>query len=101
MALLRINTNLTHGESDFHTQAAITHRGQAHFAGTGPAGMTFGSCVLYGGGKGNRRQPCRKFRELTGKAGPLLPKDAQSCKYYEGTGVAPISQAFGMGEKAC
>lgn len=78
MALLRINTNLTHGESDFHTQAAITHRGQAHFAGTGPAGMTCAKCTLHG-----HKGRCEAFKRLMQKAGPQVPADAAACKYFE------------------
>lgn len=100
MSLLGINPKLTHGPGDFHAQAAVTHRGQAHFAGTGPAGAICGSCSHYGGGKENGRQPCRKFRDLTGKTGPVLPKDASACKYFEANGARPIAAEFGMGGDA-
>lgn len=53
-----------------------------------------------GGGKGNGRQPCRKFRDLTGKTGPVLPKDASACKYFEANGARPIAAEFGMGGDA-
>jgi hypothetical protein len=68
---------------DVERRIDLTHRGQAHWAGTGPEGATCASCRLLvqrRGGKGR----CLQFtRLMRGREGPLIPATAASCKLYE------------------
>jgi len=75
-------------------QIRSTHKGQAHFGNSGPFGATCGECVFLGyyqqhfnkAGdliKSTHRGGCKKFHELTGKHGELVPANASACKYFE------------------
>lgn len=79
-------------------KALITHKGMAHFAGTGPAGTFCRGCKFWkesgnvshlyysSGGKHGARlkpHPCQKFKHLTGSIGPGVPHNARSCKYFD------------------
>jgi hypothetical protein len=94
MARLNLTSNLTQGDPVFDHQIQATHRGQAHFANTGPFGATCGECALLGyyqqhfnktGDviKATHRGGCQKFYELTGKHGPIVPKHVPACKYFK------------------
>jgi hypothetical protein len=80
----------------FASQVAQTHPGMAHFAGTGPAGLSCRSCTNWqpftpdwygtnGKHKGQPKpQPCRAYTKYTmGQIGPKVPHDARACKHFE------------------
>ena len=72
-----------------------TKPGQAHWAGTGPAGKTCGQCSHLGyweqvrNGTGDtvysRRRTgcCAKFFQLTGKHGAVIPPGAGACRHFQ------------------
>jgi hypothetical protein len=86
---------LTSDPSDVHEHGIRgSHCGQAHFANTGPFGATCGDCVFLGYYQQRRnktgdtthavyRGGCKKFHELPGKHGPIVPANASACKYFE------------------
>jgi hypothetical protein len=77
MTLLRDIDHLTRDQA---TNAGyFTHRGMAHFAGSGPAGKCCRDCAHFGVNKANR---CQQFKTLTGKYGPPIPGDALSCRHF-------------------
>jgi hypothetical protein len=92
---LNLTPYLTRGYSDvLEHQIRTTHPGQAHFANTGPFGATCGECSLLGyyqqirnnAGdtvKAIHRGGCKKFYELTGNHGPVVPADAAACRHFE------------------
>jgi hypothetical protein len=60
-----------------------SYNGQAHFARTGPEGKLCRECDHLFSGR------CRVFAKLQGSWGPVLPSDAQACRYFSplrGTG---------------
>jgi hypothetical protein len=73
--------------------------GMASFHGTGPLDKTCGDCVFrgyyrqvstrkrdYPGDNGLRTVKvggCEKFRQLTGRHGPVIQRDWHACKYFE------------------
>ena len=74
-------------------QIAKTRPGMAHWAGSGPFGRTCGDCsyLTYWQQIRNtadnivgtkRRHGCAKFRELTDRHGPVVPKHAEACRYF-------------------
>jgi hypothetical protein len=95
MARLNFLPHLTSGYSaELDHQINTTHAGQAHFANTGPFGATCGECAFLGYHRQHRNANgdnvkathhggCAKFHELTGKHGPVVPKDAAACKYFQ------------------
>lgn len=95
MAGLNLNEHL-HRTSPVDRLAAMTHAGQAHFAGTGPAHTTCRECVFFSwvgtggwtsvnGKHAGAPKPacCAKFRDLTGGQGGKVPHDAAACKYFQ------------------
>ena len=71
-----------------------TKPGQAHWAGTGPAGKTCGRCSHLGYWEQVRnstgdtvysrhRTGCAKFFQLTGKHGAVIPPAAGACRHFE------------------
>lgn len=74
-----------------------TYPGMAHFAGTGPAGMTCRLCRWWENDQGNRwlgggtlkAARCAKYTALLDQKGKTIPHDAAACKYFEGRGRAP------------
>jgi hypothetical protein len=72
--------------------------GMAHYAGSGPAGMTCGDCAYRsywrpGKDKVNPRTRliettqkrtlgCREYRRLTGQHGPAVMKEWAACSYF-------------------
>lgn len=66
-----------------------SYPGQAHFAGTGPAGSACWQCRSWSGKHDPRNvlksgQParCEKYRELTRRAGDTVPPTAAACRYF-------------------
>jgi hypothetical protein len=86
---------LTGGHSStVEHQIQSTHQGQAYFGNTGPFGATCGECIFLGyyqnhfnkAGdliKSTHRGGCKKFHELTGKHGEIVPANAPACRYFE------------------
>jgi hypothetical protein len=75
-----------------------SHKGMAHFAGTGPNGRTCRECALwdyrsstYSLGSGRlTNERCMKFTTLSrGQKGQRVPEDAMACKYFELNPTAP------------
>ena len=71
-----------------------TKPGQAHWAGSGPAGKTCGDCAHLGyqrqrrnaSGdlvKSERTGGCQQFFRLAGNHGPVVPATASACRYFE------------------
>ena len=71
-----------------------TKPGQAHWAGTGPAGKTCGDCVHLGylrqhrnaSGdlvKSERTGGCQRYFQLTGKHGAVIPPSACACRHFQ------------------
>jgi hypothetical protein len=95
MVRLTLSSYLTLGYSAvLDQQIRSTHKGQAHFANSGPFGATCGDCVFLGyhqqhfnkAGdliKATYRGGCKKFHELTGKHGEIVPANASACRYFE------------------
>lgn len=78
---------LTTVNPDLEQQVARTIPGMAHWAGTGPAGSTCGTCryftsVSRGLGSSTR---CDKYSQMmNGRSGPKkLPPETAGCKYFE------------------
>jgi hypothetical protein len=99
MARLDLTPSLTsiHSETLEH-QLHTTHVGMAHFANTGPFGRTCGECVFWSYCQQIRnnagdlvrtvhRRGCKKFFELTGKHGDIVPANAAACRYFEPQGA--------------
>lgn len=92
MTLLNIDPNLCREgpERAFVARAAMTHRGQAYLAGSGPAGKTCLDCARWqfegkwSVQKGPFPARCAKYRDLMrGEWGPKVPHSAGSCKYFD------------------
>jgi hypothetical protein len=95
MARLDLNRTLTKMHSDIvEHQIRSTHVGQAHFGHTGPFGATCKECELWGyyqqirdrDGvllKAVHRRGCKKYLELTGKHGAIVPASAAACRYFQ------------------
>jgi len=93
--------HLTTGFSpELAMQIRRSRAGQAHFAGTGPFGATCGECVFLGYWKqvrnisgdtvkSQRAGGCEKFRQLTGKNGPVVPPRTEACRYFQRKTGAP------------
>ena len=92
------NQNLT--DSPTSLQATITEPGMAYFAGSGPAGKFCGDCAFRGYHRFRGKKEyndhtgewyestywyggCQKFKDLTGRAGPMIDKRLHACKYFE------------------
>lgn len=80
--------HLTKGAME--SEARQTYPGMAHFAGTGPDGMTCRECLHYAIGvelKAGGRKPgsCGKYPRLAeGRTGlTKIPPNAAACKYFE------------------
>jgi len=82
-----IRAKLTHTP----TEQRITHKGMAHFAGTGPRGLTCRECIFWDYWKGDYRQSdglikparCKKYQSLMrGAKGSAVPGDAAACSYF-------------------
>ena len=95
MARLNLLPHRTTGyPAELDYQINTTHAGQAHFANTGPFGAVCGECAFLGYDRQHRNESgdsvrathyggCKKFHELTGKHGPVVPKHAAACRYFE------------------
>jgi hypothetical protein len=88
--------HLTAGyEPELAAMMRATRAGQAHWAGTGPAGETCGQCghlgyweqVRNNAGTNvysrHRAGGCAKFFQLTGKHGAVIPPGAGACRHFE------------------
>lgn len=80
----------------FTQQLQATHPGMAHFAGTGPSGLTCRQCAhwqphspdWYGLNGKQKGQPkpnsCRAYTKFTmGQTGAKIPHDARACKHFD------------------
>jgi hypothetical protein len=92
---LTLTPYLTSAHSDvLEHQIQSSYPGMAHFANSGPFGATCGECAFLGYHVQHRNLAgdlvkavhhggCEKFHQLTGKHGPVVPKKAAACKYFE------------------
>jgi hypothetical protein len=62
---------------------ARTIVGMAHFAGTGPAGQTCGSCAHWQTPHGKKILICDKFRQMTGQGSKSIPAGTPCCRHFE------------------
>ncbi|ACL60615.1 hypothetical protein [Methylobacterium nodulans] len=87
MALFDLTPGLHRGDQPVAQLAARTHKGQAHFAGTGPAGKQCRQCArwMFVGQwrHGPAPSPCGKYRELMRQKGKPVPYGAAACKFFE------------------
>jgi hypothetical protein len=76
--------NMTEASTVSGEQLRKSVPGMAHFAGTGPAGLTCGDCFFWQAIPRSPRQHCAKYRELVRK-GPLqaIPHNTPSCRHFE------------------
>jgi hypothetical protein len=91
---MRNGSHLTAGcDPALTAQIAKTKPGMAHWAASGPSGRTCADCSyltywqqirnVAGNIVGTKqRHGCAKFRELTGRHGPAVPKHAEACRYF-------------------
>jgi hypothetical protein len=91
----RASHHLTAGYTpEFVAMVRATKPGQAHWAGTGPAGKTCGQCDHLGywakvrNSAGDnvcsrRRTGCAKFFQLTGNHGAVIPPAAGACRHFQ------------------
>jgi len=67
--------------------ARQSYPGMAHFAGTGPDGMTCNRCQHYDYDpikhSGKMERPCKRYQQLTGKLGKAVPALASACRHFE------------------
>jgi hypothetical protein len=67
----------------YDAESKYTHKGMAHFAGTGPIGVYCGTCTHY------RKRPhaakfvCWKFRYMSKGWGDPIPATALACRHYQ------------------
>src|SRR3954451_9751862 len=92
---MKTSSYLTPGYSpELAIQIKRSYPGMAHFACTGPFGATCGECLFLGywqqrrNGIGEivkteRVGGCEKYKQLTGKLGPVVPPRADACRYFE------------------
>ena len=99
---LDLSPHLTRDKNEGLFRAS--HKGMAHFAGTGPStDLTCRQCKHWreggvshqyysSGGKHGatlKAHPCMKFQSLTGSRGPAVPHKACACKYFDESEKAP------------
>jgi hypothetical protein len=94
-AKARASRYLTEGyPPELAAQMRATYPGQAHWAGSGPNGKTCGECCYLGYFKQRRNASgdtirsehtggCRRYFELTGEHGPVVPTTAGACRHFE------------------
>lgn len=82
-------------DPDFDRALTQTHEGQAHLAGSGPAGRTCRECLLWAfdgyhatGGLNRvagalKPATCGKYRELMRRAGKAIPHHAKACRHFQ------------------
>ncbi len=87
MTLLAPDLSLFGSEDPVIQKASRTHRGMAHFAGTGPSGKTCRECANWVVAAGSRAKckaaSCSAYRRMmNGRVGQSFPA-AAACKYFE------------------
>lgn len=96
---------LTIIDAELDQAAANTVPGMAHWAGSGPVGMTCLKCVSWDGcgndpgyyaEKGDHKgsikpRSCRKYQTMMGgKEGSAVPYYTAACKYFEPAAAVPV-----------
>jgi hypothetical protein len=89
-------SHLTQGyEPVLARQISLTAAGMAHFAATGPFGTKCSDCAFFGywrqvqNAAGEiattkfRRRGCHMFFKLTGRHGPEIPGETESCRHFQ------------------
>lgn len=105
MTTLDLDPHLTQ-ISETDAKARVTHKGMAHFAGTGPARKTCRECrfwqftayyAVQGAHMGSLKPgKCHKRTSLMrGEEGEAVPYDARACKYFEENFKAPPAKTAG------
>jgi hypothetical protein len=84
------------------TLARASFPGMAHFAATGPHGKTCRECAFFAHGPHDYRakngkhrgliEPatCKKYQQITLRAGAKVPDDAAACKYFDQNEAPPL-----------
>ena len=92
--------HLTVIDPDLEQKRNRTPEGMAHWAGTGPTGLTCRECSFYEfvGYKSNRGShrggtlkngSCNKYEVLIRRRGPKIPFESAACKYFEPNKTPP------------
>jgi hypothetical protein len=96
-----LSDKLTQPDPTTTRMARATFTGMAHFAGTGPEGMSCRQCLHWDhreydyhskNGKYHgliKAASCKKFKAMTNKQGDPVPDNADACKYFEWNAVHP------------
>ncbi len=94
MTLISFNTALhNEGQEAVIGLAAQTHAGMAHWAGSGPPGLTCRECHFWNktgrwsaslpGSPGEPKpSTCNRYKQLMCKRGESVPHDAAACKFF-------------------
>ena len=77
-----------------HDSINASFAGMAHFAGTGPNGARCRDCKFWVDVSRRLNKPCRKFKSLRGRRGPLVPGTASACKYFEEEDAMKVSDIY-------
>lgn len=57
--------------------------GMAHFAGTGPDGLTCRQCANWDCKSPDEpKAACKKYKRMTNRPGNQVPREASACKYF-------------------
>ncbi|MCP1558600.1 UNVERIFIED_ORG: hypothetical protein M2438_002687 [Methylobacterium sp. SuP10 SLI 274] len=92
MTLFQLTHGLNREGADyaFASAASVTHVGQAHLAGTGPAGRTCRECVRWqhcgswsADGGPPKPSKCAKYKELMRGWGKPVPHNALACRHFD------------------
>jgi hypothetical protein len=95
MGYIKLTPHLVRSDqAELIRQAQQTHRGMAHFAGTGPVGRTCRECAHWqskrrwsapgalGGGE-PLASPCARYHVLMRQPGKPVPHSAWACRHFE------------------
>jgi hypothetical protein len=88
LTTIRKTEHLTAGARPLERLIDLTFPGMAHFAGTGPGDQCCGGCRHWAGTATRKQAPCGKFKGLTSRTGPQVPRSARACKYFLPSGSA-------------
>lgn len=107
MGLVPSGLNLTTPDPGFESKRRATAPGMAHWAGSGPTGTTCRECAHWtgcggevgyyskkgGGGGVIKPRKCAQYRKMMTEAGPGVPHETPSCKYFAVNATPPTITA--------
>lgn len=88
-----LSLHLTQPNPELGKMIAATPSGMAHWAGSGPAGVTCRECIFFDhqksyyskkGMNGGALKParCKKYKAMTQANGGNIPHETRACKYF-------------------